>query len=65
MPARSEKNGPVRPHSQDELSPFGQRSPGIDPLTSSLVLSGPGKKAVYNSYSRSSKSLLYIIEKMA
>ena len=51
MPARSENNGPVRPHSQDERSPVGQRSPGIDPLTSSLVLSGPGKKAFYNSYS--------------
>ena len=24
-PKRSEKNGPVRPHSQDELSPFEQR----------------------------------------
>jgi hypothetical protein len=51
MPARSENNGPVRPHSQDERSPVGQRSPGIDPLTRSWVLSGPGKKAFYNSYS--------------
>jgi len=62
LPARSEKNGPVRPHSQDERSPVGQRSPGIDPLTRSWVLSGPGKKVFYNSYSH---SLLHIIEKMA
>jgi hypothetical protein len=35
LPARSETKRPVRPHSQDELSHVGQRSPEIDPFTSS------------------------------
>jgi len=43
--ARSEKNGPIRPDSQDDRLHCGQQSPGSDPLTSSLVLSCPGKKA--------------------
>jgi hypothetical protein len=49
--ARSEKNGPVRPSSQDELPPRGQRRLGIESAMRSLVLSCPGKKAFYNSYS--------------
>ena len=47
---RSWKTGSVRPSSQEELPHVGQHSLGIDSSTRSLVLSGPGKKAFYNSY---------------
>jgi hypothetical protein len=52
MVAQSENNGPVRPHSQDELPPVGQQSLGIESSTRFLVLCRLVKKAFYNSYSQ-------------
>jgi len=50
--ARSEKNEPVRPHSQEERPHVGQQSLGIESSTRSLVLFRLVKKALSNSYSQ-------------
>ncbi len=46
MLARSENNGPVRPHSQDELPLVGQQSLGIESSTRSLLLLPSSQKGL-------------------